>query len=670
MSDLNSLTLDDLLNSLGAGLMKAASDDECKDEKKEDKSDKDESKEKKDLPAFMQKKDGDKDEEKKDEKSEDKEGQTKEASDAGAALAREIMAKVASTQVEKINPMNKQASVAGQALAQALLQKKAYAGDMTTSNGVVPGTAGSKVIADNAQMEAEGASYIKPMLLSDGIRNSGTVNEIFDAVIADAASQGAAGMEQVHQTGIASQEGNVEDHAVPNQVKVAYMNELLEQGMDFDKAAEMVKSAKDHMLKGYFSPAWQENAIAADHGKEGLKGIGENVGKHVGGSFRANGRSLVEGVAGSAGGALAGGLVGAVRGAAGSRAGAAIGGVAGLYGGVLHGGYKSLKNQAAEAHKKYASMNELLEQGVDFDEAADMVKSAAEQEASDNLEKAAAINELVGRGHDFEDAVALVKQAAEEIEDEMEKAATLGSLIAQGVDFDEAIEMIKEASAGDMTTQDGVSAGTQPNKNIVDNAQMNAEGDSYIKPMPTGDGVRNSGSLNQIFDAVIADAQSQGAAGMEQVHQTGIASQEGKVEDLAVPNQVKVAAMNRLLEDGFDFDAASELIKKAAAVAGEVVGEAPAKKFAGKASNVDPKMLSTSREVGPAKKGIGLAMARMSGKTKLGLAVGGAAALAGGAMAMRGREKKAAFDALVEGGVDFDTAAALVSAKAKELYGE
>lgn len=643
MSDLNSLTLDDLLNSLGAGLMKAASDDECKDEKKEDKSDKDESKEKKDLPAFMQKKDGDKDEkEDKDEKSEDKEGQTKEASDAGAALAREIMAKVASTKVETINPMNKQASVAGQALAQALLQKKAYAGDMTTQNGVVPGTAGSKVIADNAQMEAEGASYIKPMLLSDGIRNSGTVNEIFDAVIADAVGQGATGDEQVHQTGVAAQEGNVEDHAVPNQVKVAYMNELLEQG-------------------------------------------------------------------------------------------------------------------------------------VDFDEAADMVKSAAEQEASDNLEKAAAINELVGRGHDFEDAVALVKQAAEEIEDEMEKAATLGNLIAQGVDFDEAIEMIKEASAGDMTTQDGVSAGTQPNKNIVDNAQMNAEGDSYIKPMPTGDGVRNSGTMNQIFDAVIADAMGQGATGDEQVHQTGTASQEGKVEDLAVPNQVKVAAMNRLLEGGFDFDEALAIVKEAGAVGNRLIsggtrlmnaagrsGSAAVRQAGGhagaavrsagsasnragyaaddavaalkarreqitsKAQSAASSVASTAKQVAGsplrAKRTAQVAVGRgvqhvqagaasvAAGAKGLGsqfmndargvanggalqvnaagkvgnsrmqhlkglatnpltMAGAGAAALGGGAYAL-GREKKAAFDALVEGGVDFDTAAALVSAKAKELYGE
>lgn len=47
----------------------------------------------------------------------------------------------------------------------------------------------------------------------------------------------------------------------------------------------------------------------------------------------------------------------------------------------------------------------------------------------------------------------------------------------------------------------------------------------------------------------------------------------------------------------------------------------------------------------------------------------GAAGLAGGAYALT-REKKAAFDALVEGGVDFDTAAILVAEKARELYGE
>ena len=502
MSDLSNYSLESLLNYFETGLTKSASDESAEDktggeEEKKDKSGKDE----KELPAFM-KKDGDKD---KDEKSadKDKEGQTKEASDAGAALAREIMAKVASTQVQNINPMNKQASVAGQALAKALLQKKAYAGDFTTENGVVPGTAGSKVIADNAQMEAEGASYIKPMLLSDGIHNSGTVNEIFDAVVADALGQGAAGNEQVHETGVASREGAVEDQAVPNQVKVAAMNELLAQGIDFDEAAEMMKSAQEEVIS----------------------------------------------------------------------------------------------------------------------------------DNTDNLEKAAAINELVGRGIDFEDAVALVKQAALEIEDDMEKTAALDQLVAEGVDFDQAIELIKQASAGDMVSTDGTSPGTVPNKNIVDNAQMNAEGDSAIKPMPTGDGIRNTGTVNQIFDAVVADALSQGAAGNDQVHQTGVAGQEGAVEAQAVPNQVKVAAMNKLLDGGFDFDEALAIVKEAAS-ARPSTSTAGAEDIASR-QIPRPVVVRNNAQVGAAKTGL----ARLSGRAKLGLAAGGLMAAGAAGYAMSGKDK-------------------------------
>jgi hypothetical protein len=424
------LSLDALLATLN-GMTKAAEDS---------------SEEKKDLPAFMQKKDGDekkepsdekkdgdkKDDEKKESSDEKKDGdgQTKEAAArAGADLAKEVLAKFASTQVTQIEPMNKQASVAGQALAHALL-KQAGNGDMTTTNGVTPGSVPQKTTVDNAALEAEGASYIKPMPTGNGVVNTGTLNEIFDAIVADAASQGAAGVDQVHQTGVASQEGAVEDHALPNQVKVAYMNELLAQGVDFEEALELTKEAAD-------------------------------------------------------------------------------------------------------------------------------------AQAADEMEKSAAVQELVNRGESFEDAVALVKMAAAEIETEMEKAAALNELLAEGIDFDSAVALIKEAGDGDLTTQDGVTPGSAPQKTTMDNAAMTAEGDSAIKPMPTGDGIRNGGTLNQIFDGIVADAMSQGAAGVDQVHQTGVASQEGAVEDHAVPNQVKIACMNELLAQGLDFDEAAAMMKSA-----------------------------------------------------------------------------------------------------------
>lgn len=114
------------------------------------------------------------------------------------------------------------------------------------------------------------------------------------------------------------------------------------------------KIAKDHMVKGWISPAWQENAIAKDHGKEGLKGAGANVGKHVVGATRSGVRgfahSLVGGAVGMVGGAavsaLSKGKINASRAKdAGTMAGSAIG--------TIHGTQKSLRNQAAEAHEKY-----------------------------------------------------------------------------------------------------------------------------------------------------------------------------------------------------------------------------------------------------------------------------------------------------------------------------
>lgn len=112
------------------------------------------------------------------------------------------------------------------------------------------------------------------------------------------------------------------------------------------------KIAKDHMVKGYISPAWQENAIARDHGKEGIKGVGANIGKHVGGEFRKAGRGYLEGIAGGIGGAVVGTGVNALTRGKLPNAGTALG-IAGAIGGTVHGAYKSLRNQASEAHEKY-----------------------------------------------------------------------------------------------------------------------------------------------------------------------------------------------------------------------------------------------------------------------------------------------------------------------------
>lgn len=566
------LTLDSLLKTLDQELEKTASDKECTEEEK--KEAKEEAKAEAKAEAKEEKKEGG--------------DHVKEASEAGAALARQVMEKVASTKLETTG-MNKQATTAGQALAKALIEKMtkaANAGDVTTVSGVADGAAGNKAQNDSAQVVAEDDSKVKPMPLSDGLRNQGTINQIFDAVVADALAQGAASTDQVHERGVAAPEGGAEDHAVPNQVK-----------------------------------------------------------------------------------------------------------------------------------------------------------TASEQDMEDAIEKAAAVEHLVQNGIAFEDAVELVKAAEEEIKDEMEKAAAISTLVSEGVDFDEAVALVKAANAGDMTTVDGIAPGAAANKAQNDSAQVVAEDDGKVKFMPTGDGIKNDGTINQIFDAIVADALSQGAASHDQVHETGEAAPEGNAEAHAVPNQIKAAAMEKLLDAGFDFDEAVELVKtaslkgawSAARAAGQNVvskarllphtDAATVAKFKAKTTadsarqGMENAVAATKKTFQEALEGLKnkamaakdavkarageasedfsrlvhgdtgagttivvdskgratpprLDAAKRLAKNPLVYGTAGGLAAAGVAGAAMSREKKAAFDALVEAGVDFDEAASLVIAKAQELYGE
>lgn len=111
----------------------------------------------------------------------------------------------------------------------------------------------------------------------------------------------------------------------------------------------------DHMLKGYISPAWQEHAIAKDHGKEGPKGFRANVASHEIGTVRAGLRATGQGlVGGAAGAALGAGVHYLSKGKIPIVQATAVPGVAGFYAAGLHGMHSSLRNQAAEHHKKYA----------------------------------------------------------------------------------------------------------------------------------------------------------------------------------------------------------------------------------------------------------------------------------------------------------------------------
>lgn len=247
----------------------------------------------------------------------------------------------------------------------------------------------------------------------------------------------------------------------------------------------------------------------------------------------------------------------------------------------------------------------------------------------DEVEKAAAVNALVGEGMDFDTAVNLVKQAEEELvgeAKEQEKVAAVNALAEAGYDFDTAVELVKQA-------------------------------------------------------------------------EYELAQEEDAME--------KMAAVEELMGQGYDFDSAVELIKQAeeehrkattgdavklhAKVLGRSLLEGAGGTIAGGAlgagagllalkTKTGAKMIAKLKKYAPKNPTITRAQERKGMAVGLGVAAGG---LVGGNVGAvhgtikstknsldRQREKKAALEALVAEGIDFDTAFDLVKQAELEVYGE
>ncbi len=158
----------------------------------------------------------------------------------------------------------------------------------------------------------------------------------------------------------------------------------------------------------------------------------------------------------------------------------------------------------------------------------------------------------------------------------------------------------------------------------------------------------------------------------------------------------KQAAFSALVEEGIDFDTATSLVKQAeedlwternrvktagvASAAKEMASKAwgavkgDASKLPGQLDNVRHAIHNNG---GVFNKGVGSTVKAVAKNKALQLGVGGvAAAGVGTGMAMRKKaeeievEKVAAFTALIQEGVDFDTATTLISQAEKEIYGE
>lgn len=437
------MSLESLLEDLEkqAGFTKQASDESDKKKEEEKKNEEKEKGSKDGDDESKSKLEKAKEELNKAEKDLDSAGQTKEAQDAGASFAQAIMQKVASVQLStkenKETEMNKQASIAGKALADALMEKLASAGDLTTTNGIPDGVVPNKNQIDTAQLVAEQDATIKPMPTGDGIKNTGTINQIFDAIVADAMGQGAASFDQVHSTGVSQAEGAVEGHAVPNQVqadnveKTAAVMSLVNSGIDFDSAVDMVKSAAEELefeegeqiKQAAFADLIDQgvdfelaaaliksaSAVGPSIGvaRRGARAVGEAVGNLGLGAKVEAARSAVQGAAGTASSA--------VQGAAGTakdwlQAEAANAGrnFRGLATGKNPLGAPGAYSRMDAA--KHLAHNRLVQGG-----AAAGVLGAGGAAYALGREKKAAVDSLVEAGVDFESAVDLVQAKSQEL---------------------------------------------------------------------------------------------------------------------------------------------------------------------------------------------------------------------------------------------------------------
>jgi hypothetical protein len=410
------LSLDDLIQDLekSAGLTKSASEKSEKDEKKdEEKAETAVCKADEELDTACKADQAAKKEnavEQKDDKKKDDE-QTKEAAAKGAALAKEVMQKVASIKLDQVNTedtMNKQAADAGKALAEALLEKLASVGDQNTMNGIASGVP-NKTQVDLAAQVAEQDSIIQNQPGTDGRGNGGTINQIFDAIVSDAMAHGAAPVDQNPAAGIAKEEGAQVAAQTPNQggvtgwvdadqqEKAAAVSELVSQGFDFDAAVNLVKEAA-------FELEQEEETQVKQAAFDSFLAAGFDFDQAV---------ELTKVAAASGAAKMLNEAARSVGGGAATRAARKA---------------ATTAEHVGRAAKKTAN-------GVAFD--ANRVKAQATQGSF----KALANNKAVHLG-----AGAAAAGAAGAYAVGREKKAALDMLIANGVDFDSAIEMVNAKS--------------------------------------------------------------------------------------------------------------------------------------------------------------------------------------------------------------------------------
>lgn len=175
--------------------------------------------------------------------------------DAKTEVEKKAETKV-DTKETKEEDMNKQATDAGKELAAAILEKLAnITGPSSENTG--PAGAVHKIQQDHAKDVAQDDQKVGP---TPG--RNGTINQLFDAIVAKAKSvSGATGYDQMAtgpQAGAESKDQAMGTPAIPpspdmtDNVKVAQEKQaavgaLIEAGLDWETAVDLVKSAAEEI---------------------------------------------------------------------------------------------------------------------------------------------------------------------------------------------------------------------------------------------------------------------------------------------------------------------------------------------------------------------------------------------------------------------------------------
>jgi hypothetical protein len=365
--------------------------------------------------------------------------------------------------------------------------------------------------------------------------------------------------------------------------------------------------------------------------------------------------------------------------------------------------------QVEEAQEKAAAVDALCQAGFDFESAVDMVKQAEYDlnvEAAE-FEKAAAFDALTEAGVNFDDAVALIKQAEYEIE--MEKVAkdeeTHGKAMGRGGRMygRGVLEAtggglaggLMGAGAGAIGGSKGALIGSTLGAGVGTIAGAAHGMTRSVRNQFKEETGKEGGSAIRAYGRGLLQGVAGGAAGSAIGHATrnpllgaalGAASGLGGAVHgygRSIQNQVKEhhkqAALEDLMAQGIDFDSAVEFVKEATETlaledkSGTISNKMARAKNATGTAYSNLKRDASAFKQGGQFAGGSIRAAAAKSMAKNPLVYGTAAALAAGGAglaAYKHHQKKAALEALVEAGIDFDSAVDMVKQAEYDVYGE